>query len=103
MTGDGKPTTASNANRRLAAVGLPPLVFMFTIDQISSMMNMSEKYVRAEYLFYLGRSTGLKKRHHMNAVNIAPEGEKAEWRVSWEEFLSWLKKMGFKASDVTRI
>lgn len=97
MSGD------TSANHKLNKVGLPNLVFMFTIDQIASMMNVSENTVMGTYLYYMGRSTGMQKKHHMMAVNIAPEDQPAMWRVSLEEFRKWLKKMGFRQIDLTRL
>lgn len=86
-----------------ARVGVPPLLFLFTIDQIASMLNISEKRVRESYLFYQGRSTGIMPRHQMRAVNIAPASEKADWRISNREFISWAKRMGFKLYDFTQL
>ena len=97
MSGD------TSANHKLEKVGLPVLVFMFTIDQIASMLNVSEDTVRLVYLYYQGRSSGLKKRHHMMAINIAPEDENAAWRVSLEEYRRWLSRMGFRSGDLTRM
>ena len=98
MSGD------TGINHKLGKVGLPSLVFMFTIDQIASMLNISEDTVSGVYLYYQGRSTGMKKKHHMVAINIAPEdNEKAVWRVSLEEFRLWLRKMGVRQADWSRI
>lgn len=97
MSGD------SLSSRSLDSVGLPPMVFFWTIDQIASMLNISEETVRLKYLFYSGRSTGIKKRHHMQAINIAPEDESAEWRVSAREFVMFLKRMGLKTYEITHL
>lgn len=97
MTGD------TGINHKLKKVGLPNLIFMFTIDQIASMMNISEDTVSGKYLYYQGRSTGVPKKHHMRAVDIAPVDEKAVWRVSLEEFRKWLTRMGFRQADLSRI
>lgn len=96
-------TDTTNLNSKLGKVGLPSLVFMFTIDQIASMMNVQENTIQSVYLYYQGRSTGVKKRHMMTAVNIAPADQKPEWRISLEEYRLWLKRMGFKQSDLTRM
>lgn len=94
----------SSINDKLTKVGMPNLVFMFTVDQIASMLNISEDSVISTYLYFQGRTTGMKKKHHMFAVNIAPDSsEKAMWRVSLEEFRKWLSRMGFKQSDMTRL
>lgn len=90
-----------NAAANLRKVGLPPTIFLFTLDQLSSMMNLSMNNLMVTYIFYQGRSTSLKKRHQMSAINIAPDDEKPDWRVSVEEFKAWLRRMGFKATDIT--
>lgn len=93
----------TSINQKLDKVGLPNVVFMFTIDQIAAMLNTSLDQVSNSYLFYQGRSTGIPKRSHMTAINIAPEDMKAEWRVSLEAFRSWLSRMGFRSKDFTRM
>lgn len=90
-------------NDKLGKVGLPDVVFMFTIDQIASMLNVSQDTIMSVYLYYQGRSTGMMARHHMKAINIAAEGQRAEWRVSLESLRTFLKKMGFQAKDFTRL
>lgn len=97
MSGD------TSASHKLEKVGLPALVFMFTIDQIASMLNVSEDTVKLVYLYYQGRTSGLKKRHHMLAINIAAEDQQAVWRISLEEYRRWLSRMGFRQGDLTRM
>jgi hypothetical protein len=88
----GKPTDPT-------VVGLPPVIFMFTVDQIASMLSVEERYVMTTYLYYVGRSTGRKATHHMDAVNIAPEDHAPEWRVPSKEFLKWCTRRGIKVNQ----
>ncbi len=97
MSGD------TSASHKLRKVGLPDLVFMFTLDQIASMLSVSEDTVRLVYVYYQGRSTGMKKRNHMTAINIAEDDQPTQWRVSLEEYRRWLSRMGFRKADITRI
>ena len=84
------------------SIGLPPVTFLFTIDQIASMINVEEQTVKTSYLYFMGRTTGLKKRSHMIAVNIAAEpNDKADWRVSHQEFVAWLRRMGFRKEQLS--
>jgi hypothetical protein len=97
---------ASNAKNTLSqeslrSVGLPPVIFMYTLDQICGMISVEEDTLRQKYLYYIGRSSGRPQRHHMEAVNIAPDGEKAEWRVTLKQFVRWLKRMGFKTHELS--
>lgn len=83
------------------SVGLPPVVFLYTTDQIASMLNVRIETVMQTYLYFVGRSSGLKKTHQMEAINIAPEDEAPDWRVSASEFIKWLKRRGFKIHGAT--
>jgi hypothetical protein len=80
-------------------LGLPVRAFLFTVDQIATMIAVDEKRVKDSYLFYQGRSVGNRPRGKMMARNIAPEGEKPEWRIAEREVIRWLRTMGFKIYD----
>lgn len=84
-------------------VGLPPIVFLFTTDQIAAMLNVGEDTVMMTYLYYAGRSSGMKKSHQMDTINIAPEDAKPEWRVTMREFLNWCKRRNIKVNQLTFI
>jgi hypothetical protein len=93
----------SLSERSTNSVGVPPIIFLFTLDQVCSMMNITEQTLKTKYLYYVGRSAGLMPRHMMRATNIAPPDEASEWRVSHKEFVLWLKRMGFRTYDLTII
>lgn len=80
-------------------VGMPLRAFLFTTDQIATMLSVSEQDVKKTYLFYQGRQPGARPRSKMLARNIAPEGEKPEWRVAERELLRWMKVKGFRIYD----
>ena len=77
-------------------VGLPPRPFLYTIDQIATLLNMREENVRNRYMYLEGRSEGVRRRDLMTARNIAPANEKPDWRVADREFVRWMKTMGFR-------
>lgn len=77
-------------------VGLPPKPFLYTIDQISFLLDVTEVYIKRALLHYEGRSVGVAPRDRMVARNIAPEGEKPEWRVAERELTRWMRLKGFK-------
>jgi hypothetical protein len=83
-------------------VGLPSRIFLFTLDQVSSMLNVDEAKLRREYLYYAGRSVGRQPLRTMFAANIAPKELPAEWRVSDREFIRYCKAAGFRGYDLTR-
>ena len=80
-------------------VGMPTRVFLFTVDQLSVMLDLPEKYIRDTMLYYEGRSIGTIRKWELQARNIAPPDEKPEWRITEREFIRWLKYKGFKHYD----
>lgn len=77
-------------------VGLPARPFLYTTDQIATLLSLDEKTVKAQYLFYEGRSTGKRKLGLMVARNIADPKNHPQWRVSERELIRWLRFKGFR-------
>jgi hypothetical protein len=78
-------------------VELPERVFLFTVDQIATMMEVSEQQVYDNYLFYEGRSVGVRPKGKMLARDISPEdAPRPEWRVTDREFTRWMRFKGFR-------
>lgn len=77
-------------------VGLPPKPFLYTIDQLSALLDLDEDYIKQNLLHYAGRSTGSLPKSKMYAVNIAAEGEKPEWRVPERRLISWMRFRGIR-------
>lgn len=83
-------------------IDLPQKTFLYTVDQIATMINVSERTCKQKHLFYSGRSVGSHDLDRMFAVNIAPEGSRPDWRVSEKEFKRWLKRKGFRFREMGR-
>jgi hypothetical protein len=83
------------------AVGLPPRPFLYTIDQLSVILDLSEAQIMKQYIYFEGRSIGTRRLNVMSARNIAPKDQKAEWRVSEREFIRWMRTMGFRYYERT--
>lgn len=84
---------------RPESVGLPPRPFLYTLDQISVILNISQSEV-GKRIYYEGRSTGIRNVRLMIARNINPNlQEKPDWRVAERELIRWMKVMGFKFYD----
>lgn len=79
-------------------VGLPGRLFLYTPDQIATMLSVAEDSVW-HYLYLDGRSGGAKKADQMMARNIASEGEKPVWRVAEREFVRWLRFKKFRVYE----
>jgi hypothetical protein len=70
--------------------------FLYTLDQIATLLQVPEATVRKEYIHYDGWSVGAHRQGMLAARNIAPEGKPTEWRVSDRELARWMAKRGFK-------
>lgn len=81
-------------------VGVPPMVFFFTLDQIAGMLNIPETYLRTAYLYYAGRTTGPRAPRLMYCINVAadPLNDVPDWRVAHTEFVRWLRNRGYRVS-----
>lgn len=90
-------TAGTNTPADRQKIGLPPRVFMFTIDQIAYMLNVEERTVKTRYLYFEGRSTGRRRLDLLVAVNVAPDDVKPDWRVNERELIRWatMKKLKF--------
>lgn len=81
------------------AIGLPPRVFMYTLDQIGGMLNLSTRMVVQGYVYLEGRSIGARNKGLMVARNIAPPDLPPDWRIMDREFIRWMKFKGFRYYD----
>lgn len=77
-------------------MGLPPRPFLYTLDQIAGLIQVTETTLAVKYIYFEGRSTGQKLGRHMLARNIALPTEDPEWRVAEMELLRWLRFKGFR-------
>lgn len=83
---------SERARRR---VDLPGRLFLYTIDQIATMIAVSDTSV-LHYCFLEGRSVGVPKKDRLLARNIAPVGQPPQWRVAERELIRWLKYKHFR-------
>lgn len=81
-----------------ASVGLPPKPFLYSLDQVAMLLDVSLAHLRTNYIYFDGRSIGLA-RDRITARNIAPEGQAPEWRVAEAELVRWFKRKGFRFYD----
>lgn len=79
-----------------APVELPRRAFLFTVDQIATLLSVEEQTVFRQYLFYEGRDVGARPKDKMVARNIARQGEKPDWRIAEREFMRWMRVKGFR-------
>lgn len=77
-------------------VGLPPRPFLYTLDQISVLLDLKENTLNQRYVYFEGRSIGTRRKDLLAARNIAPDTDKPDWRVAERELVRWMKVKGFK-------
>lgn len=76
---------------------LPPRVVLYTIDQISDILQISTSALMAPgYVHFDGRSPGARTPDLMLARNVAPSDHKPEWRIADTELIRWMKRKGFR-------
>lgn len=75
---------------------LPPRPFLYTIDQLSTLTQIPEATLKRSFIHYEERSIGFRRHEQMSARNIAPNGEKPDWRIVEKEFVRWLRYKGFR-------
>jgi hypothetical protein len=63
------------------------------------MLSIKEATVKAAYIYYEGRSTGVDSPHKLSARNIALPGLQPEWRVTEAELHRWMKLKGYRLVD----
>jgi len=75
-------------------MGLPPKPFLYTLDQVATLLALSAKQMQ-QYVYYHGVTIGRPRRHEVVARNIAPDGEPPEWRVHEDDLIHWMRRQGF--------
>ena len=81
---------------RAGDVGIPARVFLYTLDQIATLLDVELQALRTSYIHFDGRTLGAHKKDRMMARNIAPLGERPDWRVAEAEFVRWMKLKRYK-------
>lgn len=87
------------ADPKAEQIGLPPRPFLYTVDQLSAVLSLTEQALHTRYLFHEGRDIGRRSVHQMVARNIAPPKDKPDWRVAEKELIRWMKLKRFKYYD----
>lgn len=77
-------------------VGLPLRTFLYTLDQVASLLALSRRDLESRYIYFTGVSIEKRSKHLIVARNIGHPAERADWRVSEEEFIRWLLLKGFR-------
>lgn len=92
--------TAPGSKANPERLGLPARPFLYTLDQIGTLLSLEVKDLKLRYLYFEGRSTGVRSMHLIQARNIAHPTSDPDWRVAERELLRWLKLKGFRVYDL---
>lgn len=84
-------------------VGLPPITFLYTLDQIASMLGVTVDTVKLNKIYFHLRSPGRHLPSQMLARNIAGPNEPPDWRVTQQELIRWMKLKGIRVITTVRI
>jgi hypothetical protein len=75
---------------------LPRPPFLWTLDQCAQVASVDLGEFTRKYVHFQDLTVGPVRRDLLMARNIAPLGDKPEWRISESELLRWLKAKGFR-------
>lgn len=84
-------------------IDLPVRPFLWTVDQVATIISLQPRTMQIHYVYYEGRSTGAKSSSKLLARNIAPRDAPAEWRIAQEELIRWLRMKGFRFYEDGRL
>lgn len=84
---------------RQIQIKLPKPEFLYTVDQLAMILSVKKQGVLRNFLWYEGRSVGLRPEDRMRAVNIAGPDDTPDWRVQEKEVKRWMRKKGFSYYD----
>jgi hypothetical protein len=91
-----------NAKEPAEKIGLPPRPFLYTLDQIASLLDIGMKSIGRQ-VWYDRRSIGVATRHQLTARNIAGPNDPPDWRVAETELLRWMRIKGFRYHETGRL
>lgn len=89
----GRPAGVPNYER---TPELPPRPFLYTLDQIASLLYVDFRYLKKNYIYYDAWTVGPHYPDFILARNIARQGKPPDWRVPEHELARWLKRKGFR-------
>lgn len=81
---------------KMDSLDLPRRIFMYTLDQVADVLNVTRTTLNNNYIWYFRRQFGVKDPHKITARNVAPDDATPDWRVSEDELHRYLKFKGFK-------
>lgn len=87
------------SDKNVREVNIPIRPFLYSLDQIGAMIDMDAEMLAKGFIYFDGRSIGIKRNWQMMARNIAPPDMTPEWRVLDREFIRWMRNQGFRVVE----
>lgn len=84
-------------------VTLPARPFFYTLDQVATMLGVTEATLKSRYVYFHGHSLGRPLSDMLSARSISKVGEPPDFRISEEELIRWLKRNGYRVYDRARL
>jgi hypothetical protein len=85
-----------NQPQKPESVGLPLRPFLYTLDQVATLLEISEYELTKNHIHLDRVSVGVCPKKKMIARNVAPDGDKPDWRVAERDLIRWMKYKGFR-------
>lgn len=82
------------------SVRLPVRPFLYTLDQIEALTSISQKELISRHCHFFGRHEGKCPPDRLLFRDIAPEGDRPDWRVTEREFIRWMRAKGFVVREL---
>lgn len=89
--------------KRREEVGLPSRPFLYTLDQVATLLAIDEDALAQNYVYFDGRSLGAQMPYHLLAHNLARPDTKPEWRITERELVRWLRRKKIRVYERTWI
>lgn len=77
-------------------IGLPVRPFLYTLDQIATLLEIQQVALEQQHIHFEGRSVGARPKDKMVARNVAAVGERPDWRIVERELMRWMRRKGFR-------
>lgn len=75
-------------------IELPLREFLYTLDQLALILNISQNMLATQYVYFEGVSAGTRTGR-MSARDISQDPGRRDWRVAESSFRAFLRRRGW--------
>lgn len=87
------------SEKNVSETNIPIRTFLYSLEQIEQMIGIPASALAQSYIYFQGRTIGIKRPWMIQARNIAGPDDIPEWRVADREFIRWLRNRGFRVIE----